>query len=363
MAHNMAHNRRTPTGPGPNLVTMTAPADLTRLGLAECREVLAGTEKLVGDHSAMWAALREAEFQRSGPASNLLGRVNHLFVDDFRRRREDVSPRHPFFTGTLDNGIRYLGDARDWPSALHAVDPGCNSLLIDALGRELARRPGNYVDVGTNIGVVASSMATQLGTRGKVFAFEPSPDTMRLAASTVALNGLDNVTLFNAAVSDSDGELVFQTTPGNSAIASPRRHNFGLLNEWQEVTVPAVRLDTLHAAGELEGVTLLKIDVEGHELSVLQGATGFIGAALPTVVYEYTPVAARDNGWSEQDSMALISGAGDYEFTALGEGDGRWVTFPLPEGYTDQVNVVARPRDLPAGDTRQARGRWRRRGR
>lgn len=304
----------------------------------------------------MWAALREAEFQRSGPAPNLLGRVNHLFVDDFSRRRADVSSRRPYFTGTLDNGIRFMGDARDWPSALHAVDPGCNSLLIDALAQELTRRPGNYVDVGTNIGAVATSMAAHLAPKGRVLAFEPSPDTLRLAASTIALNEADNVTLFNAAVSDTDGSLVFQATPGNSAIASPRRHNFGLLNEWHEVTVPAVRLDSLHAAGELDGATLLKIDVEGHELSVLQGALEFIAAARPTVVYEYTPVAARDNGWTEEDSMALIRGAGDFEFEALGESDGRWVPFPLPEGYTDQVNVFARPRQAPGREP--GRRRW-----
>jgi len=40
----------------------------------------------------------------------------------------------------------------------------------------------------------------------------------------------------------------------------------------QEITVPAVRLDGLHAAGELDGVTLVKIDVEGAEAAVLRGA-------------------------------------------------------------------------------------------
>ncbi|WP_147251455.1 FkbM family methyltransferase [Blastococcus sp. TBT05-19] len=314
-----------------------------RLELPECREILADVQQRTGDFSEMWAALTEADFQRSGRRTGLLSRVDSTFIGDFDRRRATIPPDRPYFTGALANGVRYMGDARDWPSALHAVDPECNGVLIAALEEELSRRPGNVVDVGTNIGVVAASLAAHVGPTGRVVAFEPSPDTVRLAASTIALNDAGNVTLYNAAVSDADGSLVFNATPGNSAIASARRHAFGLLNEWEEVTVPALRLDTLHGDGELDGVSLVKIDVEGHELSVLRGALEFIAATRPTVVYEYTPVAAADHGWTQEDSIALLSKAGDFEFTALAESDGEVLPFPLPAGYAGQVNVFARP--------------------
>ncbi|MCZ2830305.1 FkbM family methyltransferase [Modestobacter sp. VKM Ac-2986] len=316
---------------------------LTRRGLAECREVLAGVQEEIGDPSAMWTALVDAQFRRSGRRTELLTTVGEEFIRDFERRRADVPADRPFFTGTHAGGVRFLGDARDWPSALHAVDPGCNSILIDALRAELSRRPGDFVDVGTNIGVLAVSIAAHLAPGGQVLAFEPSPDTARLAAATIALNDADNVTLLDAAVSDADGSLSFNTTPGNSAIASARRHQFGLLNEWESVTVPAVRLDTLHAAGELDGVSVVKIDVEGHELGVLRGALGFIAAVRPTVVFEYTPVAAADHGWTQEDAVALLRRAGEFEFTALSESDGGVLPFPLPAGHSGQVNVFARP--------------------
>jgi FkbM family methyltransferase len=73
--------------------------------------------------------------------------------------------------------------------------------------------------------VVAASMAAHLGSTGEVFGFEPSPDTMRLTASTIAPNEAGTVTLFNATVSDTDGSLVFHATPGNSPIATARRHD------------------------------------------------------------------------------------------------------------------------------------------
>jgi FkbM family methyltransferase len=325
--------------------------DITRMGLDDCREVLAGLRPRVGDYDALWSQLRAAESRRARPRTGLRAALSRRpavpdapsFVEDFGRRRAEVPDERPYFTGSVAGGIRFMGDARDYPSALHAVDPQCNSVLVDALGRELARRPGNVIDVGTNIGVVAASVAAQLTAPLRVIAFEPSPTTLLLAAATVALNDAANVTLYNAAVSDTDGSLTFNATPGNSAIASARRHKFDLLNEWEEVEVPAVRLDTLHAAGELDGVSLLKIDVEGHEMSALGGALAFIADVRPTVVYEYTPVAAADHGWTQEDSINLLSRAGEFRFEAVSEGDGRVLPFPLPADHTGQVNVFARP--------------------
>ncbi|WP_324276139.1 hypothetical protein [Blastococcus brunescens] len=77
---------------------------VTRLRLQDCRAVLAGVQEQVGDHSATWDALVEAEFQRSGRRTDLVSRVDAHFVRDFERRRTDVRPDRPYFTGTLAGG-------------------------------------------------------------------------------------------------------------------------------------------------------------------------------------------------------------------------------------------------------------------
>ncbi|CAN7203507.1 FkbM family methyltransferase [Phenylobacterium sp. LjRoot219] len=266
----------------------------------------------------------------------------------FGALRARVDPAKPYFFGELSNGIRFAGDARDFPAALHALNPDCNSTLIRALISALPEGPGNVVDVGTNIGVVAASLARHLGSRGRVLAFEPSPTTTLIAAATLALNGLENVSLIQAAAGDLDGEITFHATPGNSAIASTRNHGFTHLNSWQEITVPSRRLDSM----DLGSVLLIKIDVEGHELNVLRGAIETLHRARPITVYEYTPIAAPTHGWTAEDSVALFSGLGPYRFTALTEPPvhqqaegGRWLPFPLPDGIRDQVNVFAQPQD------------------
>jgi hypothetical protein len=144
--------------------------------------------------------------------------------------------------------------------------------------------------------------------------------------------------------------MIFQATPGNSAIASASRHDFPFLNEWVQIVVPMHRIDTFVAERNCDNLLLIKIDVEGHELKVLQGATSTIQKFKPTVVYEYTPVAAPNHGWTGNDSVSLLQSAIPFSLEALiepplgGMGVGRQVVgFPLPEGVHDQVNVFARP--------------------
>jgi FkbM family methyltransferase len=190
--------------------------------------------------------------------------------------------------------------------------------------------------------VVAAGTAAHLASTGRVIACEPSPDTLRPAASTIAVNDASNAVLVNAAVSDTDGSLVLHATPGNSAIASARRHKWELLNEWQEITVPAVRLDTLHAVGETRGCLCAEDRCRGPRDELDRGALEFIAEARLTVVYEYTPVAAAAQGRTQEDSIALLARAGLPVRGARGDRRAG-PPGPPPEAYTGQVNVFARP--------------------
>ena len=272
----------------------------------------------------------------------------------FERLRKHVDPDRPYFFGELSNGIRFAADARDFPAALHALYPRCNSILINGLIENVGEQAGDVIDVGANIGVVAASLGRHLGTRGHVYSFEPSPTTFLVAAATIALNGIENVTLTQAAIGDTVGDIPFQMTPGNSAIASAVKHNFPFLNEWQEIVVPCQTLDSFLGATPSRKVLLIKIDVEGFELNVIRGARETIRKFMPTIVYEYTPIAATATGLTEAESIALLSAVGHFRFEALLEPSiddlptqVQRVPFPLPEGLQNQVNVFAVPVENP----------------
>ncbi|GAA4437630.1 hypothetical protein GCM10023091_17120 [Ravibacter arvi] len=119
-----------------------------------------------------------------------------------------------------------------------------------------------FVDVGANVGVYTVLSAGVAGV--KVIAMEPAPQTFEKLRRNVVLNGLDRlVELLNLAIGDQEGELFF--TANLDAI----NHVVGADSQEDKIKVPSATLDKLLADKE---VTCLKIDVEGFEANVVNGA-------------------------------------------------------------------------------------------
>jgi FkbM family methyltransferase len=131
-----------------------------------------------------------------------------------------------------------------------------------------------FYDVGAHVGfytLLASSLVQKIG---KVFAFEPFPKNIEYLEKHLMMNGVENVTLFKAAVSDHAGETAFQEGPGSS---------MGQISERGELVVELVALDDLFHKGLLPLPYFIKIDVEGAELSVLTGARHMLTVGRPTI--------------------------------------------------------------------------------
>jgi FkbM family methyltransferase len=118
------------------------------------------------------------------------------------------------------------------------------------------------VDGGAHIGVLTVLLAS-LCPSGRVYAFEPGPESRDHLVENVAANHLDNVVVEDAALFDADGEIVF---------AFDEMYPAGSHVDAQGPTVPSMRLDSWARARGIERLDLLKLDVEGSELAVLAGA-------------------------------------------------------------------------------------------
>jgi len=118
-------------------------------------------------------------------------------------------------------------------------------------------------DVGANVGFYTLLFAKLVGARGRVFAFEPFHRNVEMLRRHVDMNEYRNVRLFSCALGDFDGHVSFD--PGPNA-------HMGRIKVEGRVSVPCSRADTLLATGEIEAPDLIKIDVEGAEVDVLQGA-------------------------------------------------------------------------------------------
>lgn len=136
-------------------------------------------------------------------------------------------------------------------------------------------RPGMHVvDVGANIGYCTMMFSSLVGERGRVWSIEPDPLNLLELEATVAENRLaGHVTVLPVAVGASEGTVKFE--PGLNSCVKPEGRS--------EVSVKS--LDSLR----LDRVELIKIDVEGYEGAVLDGALTTLVRCQPIIFMELHP--------------------------------------------------------------------------
>jgi FkbM family methyltransferase len=145
--------------------------------------------------------------------------------------------------------------------------------------------PGDWViDIGANVGHYTLKLSELVGKTGRVIAIEPVPDTFELLAGNAALARHRNITLVNAAAADS-ARLAWMSIP--------KFDDTGLTNYYQAELADAQTESSLQvmciAVDALElphTVRLIKIDTEGHELSVLRGMTKLLQRDRPILIVE-----------------------------------------------------------------------------
>lgn len=183
-------------------------------------------------------------------------------------------PDGSVLTQTIHN-VKYFIDPDDLIIAPQMVIYRQWEADVSQVFHHLCRDSSVVVDVGANFGyfsVLAANLISNRGT-GQVFAFEPNPKLAELLRRNVEINwSIAPVSIHQAAVADAAGEVQLYVPKGhgaNASLSAPENV------ESLAVTVPAVRLDDV--IPQDLAVDVMKIDVEGHELSVLRGARAVIG--------------------------------------------------------------------------------------
>lgn len=170
--------------------------------------------------------------------------------------------------------------------------------LVALLRRQLAS-DAVAVDGGAHIGVISVLLAS-LCPGGHVYAFEPAPENLGHLERNLVANGLTNVTIERRALYRDDGEITLafdEAYPGGSHIGDGKTR------------VGATRLDTWARAQGLDRLDLLKLDVEGAELAVLDGAEETLRRFKPLTVVECNPVALpRLTGKSYRELFRRLRG-------------------------------------------------------
>ncbi len=210
------------------------------------------------------------------------------------------------------------------------------------------------VDVGASYGLYTVALARLAGPTGAVHAFEPRPRSRSVLRWTTRLLAPGNVSIHAFAVGARDGEDVIVTphrrwglpVPGRSFLRrelGPQGGTYfdGWEDEFGFATEHAVdvrSLDSLLADRPGRRVSFVKIDVEGAELDVLEGARALLTQHRPVVLCEIEDRHTSKYGRRAEDVVAWLE-AGGYTAHRL---DGRDLR-PVARTSADNINYLFLP--------------------
>ncbi|MDT8299779.1 MAG: FkbM family methyltransferase, partial [Spirochaetaceae bacterium] len=197
--------------------------------------------------------------------------------------------------------FRWTEPSRTRNRILRSYEPVQPFLMIEMMQ---LLRCGHFIDIGANIGTY-SIFASNINEL-QIYGFEANKDTSSEFRINVDINGLsDRVTINDFALSDHDGTIsfgIFETLSGaNSAVETSIHDRVGFM---RVVDVACRRLDSImQLSGE---IVAIKLDVEGHEMKVIEGAERLIAendVLLQVEVYsQNSPVPA----WLEKAGFAKL---------------------------------------------------------
>jgi FkbM family methyltransferase len=189
--------------------------------------------------------------------------------------------------------------------------------------------PGMVVyDIGANIGFYAILLAKMAGHNGKVICFEP--DARNFGHLEKAVQAFPNVTSFQKAVSDKDGILKIY----RSKLLNVDHRTYPVNNYESVEEIQAVSIDSLLRQRTIPAPDVIKIDIQGYELSAFKGMEQLLREKQNLkIVAEYWPHGFKRAGTSAVEFYDFFFSLG-YRFSLI-EADG---LKPLGRAFVERNN-------------------------
>ena len=281
---------------------------------------------------------------RSSGRSSCIERLN-TDIQTLRTQRADqaeLEPRDPLGTwllAELDGGRRLWVDLGDY-GVSRAAMIGHFEPIETGFVRSVLKPGQTFVDIGANIGWFTILAGQIVGPAGRVYAFEPRPNTCERLRMAVAENGYRHVEVRQVALGAAAGRmtiasLVRMRNPGGTWLLASDALLAGLRESegYERFDVEVIRLDDL----AVESCHLLKIDIEGAEQLALAGAVETFRRFHPIIISEINPDPLQQvSGVSPSEYVRFVEGLGyrAHAMTAAGPGP------RLAAGFADGATMM-----------------------
>jgi len=193
-----------------------------------------------------------------------------------------------------------------------------------------------FVDIGANIGMMSLYASKLVGDGGLVYAFEPLSTTYSILQKNININKCSNVNIFNLALGNTVKKGRIYENLNNRGAATLKGIPGSNTGELVEINT----LDNMIEKYNISKIRMIKIDVEGYELEVLQGATIIISTEnAPIICVEYN----RDHSVESKRNTKILDfilSLNNYSFFKLEKG----------KEYKARLKVIRKADDLPKND-------------
>jgi FkbM family methyltransferase len=254
---------------------------------------------------ALWLWVNSSQWLKKGRATG-----DHWLVAELAHRLEGRIPVHT----RLGNGMKIKVHLNDHVGGA-IIRTGFYEIDTVRLIRRLLKPGMIFFDVGTHVGQYTLLASESVGPSGEVHGFEPDPETYRWFASNVRRNRLANVHTNQLALAGQPGKLTLYlsavTDIGSNSLRRPRSFS------GREVEVEVVTLDGYIGSRRVPRVDVMKIDVEGAECEVLNGASTLLGREdRPVMILEFEEArqAAFQSSCAQLTALLVSKGYNLFRF-------------------------------------------------
>ncbi len=254
-------------------------------------------------------------------------RIARLLYDPYRRQKDYLELILPYGDSIIRVDTRSF---IEWTIYVHdGYEIGAVKLL-----RSLVHPGSIILDVGANIGTFTLPLSRAAGPTGGVHAFEPHPVLRERLTMNIALNNLRNVTVCDVALGSKQGEeMLYGSTTANQGMASLRQQ------PGVETPIPCYveTIDNYVAKFKLPRVDLIKIDAQGADFSVLEGAKSTLVMHKPSLYFEVAPYDLSLFGSKPEEIYDLLHSIGYEIWRNKTVERGRTKLVPVKNGSTKSI--------------------------